>query len=216
MGLTATTVRRAIAGHRPVDPPALPGRTNHLDCGVLVPLMWRPRPTVLLTVRSVTLRDHGGEVSFPGGKREDGDPDLAATALRETREELGVEADEVFGRLSSVPLYTSDHRIFPYVAGLTEQAMTPNPDEVSEVLELELEALLSLPKVEAIPYNIDGSDQLAPVFPTAGHLIYGGTAIALYELLCAVSLELDRAPPTLTAGRYGWNDVLPAGFEVDV
>ncbi len=205
-----------MAGHLPVDPPALPGRTNHLDCGVLVPLMWCPRPTVLLTVRSVALRDHGGEVSFPGGKREAGDPDLAATAVRETREELGVEAEEVFGRLSSVPLYTSDHRIFPYVASVPDQAITPNPDEVASVLELDLEALLSQEAVEAIPYNIDGSERLAPVFPKAEHLIYGGTAIALYELLCAISATLKKAPPPLTAGRYGWHDVLPSDFEVNV
>ena len=60
---------------------------------VLVPIVTRPAgPTLLLTVRASHLRHHAGQISFPGGRIEARDADAAATALRETAEELGIAA----------------------------------------------------------------------------------------------------------------------------
>ena len=68
--------------------PALPGRTNHLEAGVLVPLVWSDQPTILAILRAADLRRHANEVAFPGGKPEPEDSDIVATALREAGNRL--------------------------------------------------------------------------------------------------------------------------------
>lgn len=65
------------------------------EAGVLVALTDQPEPEVVLTLRSQRLSTHGGEVAFPGGKRDPDDADLLATALREAHEEVGLEPGQV-------------------------------------------------------------------------------------------------------------------------
>lgn len=212
MQLTATDVRAALHGHRRRDLPALPGRTNHRGCGVLVPITTTGSPEVLLTVRAAALSHHGGEVSFPGGKPDAADLDLQQTALREAREELGLADVEVIGELSSMPLYTSDYRLHPYVGLVDIAQVRPNPAEVAEVIRLPLARLLQRTRVDAIPFEYEGKTQLSPVFAAGPHVIYGGTAHTLWELVLAVARVLDRAPPALAPGRWSWRDLLPAAF----
>ena len=87
---TPDQVAAALAEHVRKDMAALPGRHNTLRAGILVPLVWRGELECVLTERCAKLRHHGGEVSFPGGRPEPDDVDLAATAVRETHEEIGV------------------------------------------------------------------------------------------------------------------------------
>ena len=102
-----------------------------MRAGVLVPLRWRGGLSCTLTLRPGKLRRHGGEVSFPGGRREPEDVSLEATALREAREEIGLTSARVLGRLSSMPVYTSDFRLEPFVAEVPSDAVwTPDPVEV--------------------------------------------------------------------------------------
>lgn len=208
--MTPEDLARVLAGHTPVDWPALPGRTNHLRAGVLVPVRFGPRPVVVLTLRAATLRSHAGEVSFPGGKPDPGDADLVATALREAREELGLEGARVLGRLASIPLYTSDWRLVPYVAAIDDRPLRPDPAEVAEVLELDLLEVLARPALEAIPWEWEGEPRLSPVFPFAGGpVLYGGTAHAFLELLTLAAPLLGRAVPPLEAGTRTWDELLP-------
>lgn len=94
--------------------------------------------------RSRQLRDHGGQIGFPGGKVEEGDASLAETALRETQEEIGLEPARVtlLGRLSPVPT-PSRFLIVPFVGFLNTEAWVPrvDPAEVDELLYLERRAL---------------------------------------------------------------------------
>jgi 8-oxo-dGTP pyrophosphatase MutT (NUDIX family) len=209
MDATAEAIRKSLAQHELFEMGPLPGRTNHIKAGVLVPLVWEPQLCVLMTVRSPRLRIHPGDPCFPGGIAEPGDPDLLATALREAHEELGIRDPEVLGRLSSVPLYTSDHRIEPFVAALRQAEVTPCEDEVESVLKIPLADLLGQPSLDAIPWLHEGEEQLSPVFSWQGHLIYGATAHTLHELLAVVAKTTGVALPPLTAGRFSWQDAMP-------
>ena len=98
----------------------------------------------VFTERRAELRRHAGEISFPGGRRDAGDPDLCATALRESHEELGLPpaAVELVGALQPTPTFVTNYANYTFV-GLIEPgfAWVPQETEVGEVLELPLEAV---------------------------------------------------------------------------
>lgn len=210
----------ALANHTAGALRAIPGKTNHLSASVLVPLRRRTDQagaplTVILEARPMHLRLHPGEIVFPGGRPEEGDADLIETALREAVEELGppLETVQVIGELSSIPLFTSDYRIHPYVGLLTPGAapFAPAPDEVAEVLEVPIRPWLQRPHLDAIEWDDDGTQSLAPVFDVGGHRpMFGGTAYAFYELLSVLAPLYGTRCPDLRPGRYGWDEVLDA------
>ena len=207
---SASRLATALADHRPAAIPALPGRRNHLHAGVLVPIEWSPADlAVILTERASHLRLHGGEVSFPGGRPEPADDSIQTTALREAEEEIGLRGAAVLGRLSSIPLYTSDYRLEPFVAEVPPDAeLIPSPDEVAAVLRLSVRETLARPFLHGIPWEDAGETRLSPIFELGELLVYGGTAHALFELLGLVA-DLAQVPlPPFRAGRYQWSDVL--------
>jgi len=209
---TQARLAAALAAHERTVHPALPGRTNHLGAGVLVALRTTSGLEVVITERTKHLSNHPGELCFPGGRPDPQDADLLSTAIRETREEVGVAPAKVLGALSSVPLYTSDHRLHPFVGLLApgdEPAIT-SPDEVATIHLLSIEALLDRAFHDAIPFRIPGMDALMPVFQVGPGFIFGGTAAVLYELLIVSAKALDRRLPPLEAGRYDWSDVMPS------
>ncbi|MDQ7029913.1 MAG: CoA pyrophosphatase [Ardenticatenia bacterium] len=100
---------------------------------------------LLLTRRTDAVPTHKGQISFPGGRVEPTDPDLAATALRETHEELGIPPDHVqlMGRLDDVQTRVSQYVVSPFV-GLLPAAplLRPNPAEIAAVFSVPLLDLL--------------------------------------------------------------------------
>lgn len=111
---------------------------------VLVPLVMRERLTVLLTRRNDGLRDHAGQISFPGGRAEPYDADAAATALREAAEEIGLSEDRV-EVIGSLPVYAtvSAYLVTPVVALVRPGfALRMDPGEVTEVFEVPLDYLM--------------------------------------------------------------------------
>lgn len=115
------------------------GRT---DAGVLVALYAeRGRLHAVFTKRREDLRRHPGEISFPGGRYEDTDADLLATALREAEEEIGLPTADVkvLGALQPTPTIATGYAVYPFV-GVIEpgRAWTLSPREVAAVLELSL------------------------------------------------------------------------------
>lgn len=208
-GLSATTLREALARHQRLDLPALPGRRNHLRAGVLVPLVLEPTPVAILTQRTSHLPRHAGEVCFPGGRREADDPDLRATALREAREELGLERVEILGQLSAMPVYTSDFRLVPFVAAIASGPLRPAAGEVAAVLRLPLLEVLDQRAIEGIPFAWNGVEFLSPLFFPDGHPMFGATAHTFYELLAVVAPLLGRDLPPITRSALQWRDLRP-------
>ncbi len=199
----------ALARHTKLALDPLPGRKNHLSTGVLVPLRFTPEPTCIVTVRSAALRHHAGEVCFPGGRPDPADRDLCATALREAREELGIDAARVLGELSSMPLYTSDYRLHPFVAAVAEAPLRPSEREVAEVLLVPLRHELERGIADAIPWSHEDQHGLSPAFALGRHVMFGATAHTFYELLCVAAPLFGLDAPTLSPGRFQWSDLLP-------
>ena len=120
------------------------GRT---DAGVLVPLyLDEGELHGVFTRRREDLRRHPGEISFPGGRSDEGDADLRSTALREAHEEIGLPLDavDVVGALQPTPTVVTGYAVYPFV-GLIEpgRIWQVSEREVAEVLELPLRALLA-------------------------------------------------------------------------
>ena len=199
---------RALTARPLHDIPPVPGRTNHKRAPVLVPLRWDPVGVeVLLTERAATLRAHAGEVSFPGGKPESGDADAWATARREAHEEIGLHPEQVtcLGPLSHMPLGTSDYRLVPFVGAVASNAvLVPDPGEVQRLLPVRIEALLDLPHIDGIPFDLATVSGLSPIFEVSGAVVFGGTAHTLLELLQVVAAAVGRSVPPLRPGRYRW------------
>ncbi len=213
--LAPAALAAALDRHEATDLPALPGRRNHRRAGVLVPLRFGGDATLLLTERAAALRDHAGEVSFPGGKPEPADGgDLSRTALREAREELGIAGARLLGQLSSMPLFTSDYRLVPFVAQVGPAPLVPSPGEVARVLPLRLAAVFSAPALDCMAWpwqgglhhslvlRLDGAGGLAA--GGTGPVVYGATAETLLELLRVVAAAVPglALPPWRVSWRW--------------
>jgi 8-oxo-dGTP pyrophosphatase MutT (NUDIX family) len=121
------------------------GRRELKPAAVLLLVVNHPGdPTVVFTERTAHLADHAGQISFPGGRRDEGDATAERTALREAEEEVGIPADrvEILGRLPEYRTSTG-YSVTP-VVGWAEPPLTfrPDPHEVAEVFEVPLAFLL--------------------------------------------------------------------------
>lgn len=189
----------------PVWQPELPGDGGrlHLDrepthASVLVPLVERPGGLhVLLTQRTDHLRDHAGQISFPGGRAEPDDADPVITALREAEEEVGLDPAQVqvLGRLPTYLTVTS-YIVTPVVALLQPPlALRPDPFEVAEVFEVPLAFLMNPAHHRRHVFEFDGQQRQFLSMPwrsetdaSREYFIWGATAAMLrnfYRLLVA-------------------------------
>jgi 8-oxo-dGTP pyrophosphatase MutT (NUDIX family) len=165
------------------------GRT---DAAVLVPMyVQKGGLHVVFTKRREDLRRHPGEISFPGGRYDEGETDLRATALREAEEEIGLPADavEIVGALQPTPTIATGYSVYPFV-GMIEpgRAWTLSAREVAEVLELPVRSLLAgygrrrLVR-RGLPIRTD-------TYLVGDNLIWGATARILADLF-------DRIAPLI-------------------
>lgn len=163
---------------------------------VLAPLYDGPGgPTVILTRRSAHLRNHRGEVSFPGGRQDDTDADLVATALREAQEEIALDATtvEVVGRLDRLSTFTSRAEIHPFVGLLPgrPEHLVAQPSEVQRILHVPLADLLHPDAFHEERWTFpNGVDRPLFFYEIEGDTIWGATARMLTQLL-SLALGLD-------------------------
>jgi 8-oxo-dGTP pyrophosphatase MutT (NUDIX family) len=167
----------------------LPPGSPSMEAAVLVGLIDRPTGTqVLLTRRTEALRHHGGQVSFPGGRIEAVDGDAVAAALREAREEIGLERRQAtpLGYLDPLTTITG-FRVLPIVAALDAGFVaTPDPDEVAAVFEIPLAYLMAPENLERIEIDYRGRPRHVLEYRShasaPGQRIWGATASILLNL----------------------------------
>lgn len=154
------------------------------EAAVLAPLFWRAdEPWAYLTMRPMTLRKHPGQISFPGGARDPQDLTPLHTALRETKEELGLEPAgvEVLGLLGAMPTITS-YWVTPFVGVVSAEApLSPNSVEIAEVLEA---PLWRVRKEKRFIYE---AERDVYVWGDGRHVVWGATYRMLDQLMEHVS-----------------------------
>ena len=196
--LTSQALRQRFG--LPVDwRPEIPGDTGAAGrslqpASVLVPLVQRPDGLkVLLTRRTDHLRDHAGQISFPGGRAEEADADAVATALREAEEEVGLPRD-VVDVIGSLPHYTTvtNYVVTPVVA-LVQPPFVLRLDsfEVAEAFEVPLAFLMTPAHHQRHEFELQGQRRQFLSMPweaegedggTRRYFIWGATAAMLRNL----------------------------------
>ena len=139
--------------------------------------------TFSLTRRTDTLAHHKGQVSLPGGGREN-EETLAQTALRETCEEIHVCLDEscLLGALTPLYLIVSDFEISPFVGyAAARPTFEPDPVEVAEMVEMPLALLIDDTVKATERWTFRGTEMDVPFYHVKGHKIWGATAAILSE-----------------------------------
>ena len=177
-----------------LDPEAAAALDVHgrINSAVLCPLYLSDGELhAVFTRRRDDLRRHAGEISFPGGRQDDDEPDLRTTALREAEEEIGLAPDDVelVGALQPTPTIATNYAVYPFV-GLIEpgRTWTPSAAEVDAVLELPLDRLRAGTERRRlrrrwVPFRTD-------VYVVDEHLIWGATARILADLLRRIPADL--------------------------
>ena len=140
---------------------------------------------LVLTKRPNTLSAHAGQVSFPGGRREDGET-LVDTALRETQEELGVPAEAIAVLGPLTPLYIPPTRfcVYPFVGALDHRPRyRPSPVEVDRVIEVDLGHIRDPANRREEDWTLRGRPARVPFYAIDGETVWGATAMMLAELV---------------------------------
>lgn len=144
-----------------------------------------PRLPLLFTLRSPSLREHAGQIGFPGGGREPGDSDPRATALREAHEEVGIDPGnvDVIAVLPGFMTAVSNRWLTP-VVGLQRVAWTvrPDPVEVAEWFLVDLAELLTAPH-EVRRLERDGIERDVHFYRVGERVIWGVTGAILHEVM---------------------------------
>jgi 8-oxo-dGTP pyrophosphatase MutT (NUDIX family) len=142
--------------------------------------------TICLIKRTIDASAHSGQISFPGGKKENTDKDLIYTALRETEEEIGAKTDQrmVLGLLSTLYIPVSNYIVLPVVAFSHKgPVFNINKLEVEELIEVSISHLLKPDTCKMDKIKVRDSEYEVPVYRVGDHKIWGATAMIMSEFL---------------------------------
>ena len=161
-----------------------------VSASVLFPIVLRgSEPTVLLTQRTDHLRDHAGQISFPGGRTEINDTSPTCTALREAKEEIGLSPChvEIAGFLPKYRTGTG-YLVTPVVGFLTPPfELRPDPSEVAEIFEVPLSFLLNPANRQRHSREHQGEVRHFFAIPYGQYFIWGATAGIIVSLARAMA-----------------------------
>jgi 8-oxo-dGTP pyrophosphatase MutT (NUDIX family) len=177
----AAVLRRLLTEREPIRKSA----PNATPAAVLIGLFDGPQgePRVWLVRRPHGLRSHSGQVALPGGKRDPGDVDLVATALRAAEEEIGLpnSAVEVLGSADEIVTSTGYH-VTPIVGWIHEPfALRPNPSEVSRAFSAPIDAFRDRGVLRALP--LEALRRFVRSYRVEGEIVWGLTAAILGGLV---------------------------------
>ena len=184
----------AVESHVPRELPERL-RLRLMPSAVVIPLYERDGEVyVMLTERTETVSHHKGQISFPGGRRDPEDRDLAVTALREFEEEMGLPRRllRLAGRLDEQAVISND-RIAPFLGVLEWPFETAhNGNEIARVLHLRLSDFLR-PELHRLTRN-EFEGRIWPIhyFDIDGHTVWGATGRIMADLL---NIAFDYRPP---------------------
>jgi len=156
-------------------------------CGAVMAVLYikAEKLHVILIKRRDNLRHHPGQISFPGGRREENEEALVC-ALRETQEEIGIAPEElsIIGSLKPAYILASDFIVHPFVAWHPRvPTCQPELSEVAEIFEVPLNILsIDSARVYATK-TIRGTAHKVPGFLYLGDHVWGATAMLLYEII---------------------------------
>lgn len=182
-----------IRGDHDLNPASAPQRDlPFTPAAVLVPIVLRHEgPTVILTRRATHLTKHAGQISFPGGRSDDGDENAVATALRETQEEIALDPRlvEVVGSLTTYITVTR-YSVTP-VVGLVRPDFTLRPEEgeVSEIFEVPLDFLIDQSNRKQHSGFHNGVERFWYAIPFGDYYIWGATAGMIKDLSERIMLK---------------------------
>ena len=163
-----------------INPKILSDGKNKL-ASVLI-IIYGDKPEILMTKKPITLTQHGGEISFPGGKMSELDNDLLDTALRETKEETGLEISrgDVVGQLKQVITLNSGFTIVPFICILNGIGQLVPNSEVESFLHIPLLAFLDTLENDLDPKH--NSIQEMYTYTFEKNLIWGASARMLKQI----------------------------------
>jgi 8-oxo-dGTP pyrophosphatase MutT (NUDIX family) len=182
-----------LASHLDPDPRPEPAPGDRL--AAVLALLVGEEPTLLFTERAAALSRHAGEVSFPGGLQDPDDEDLEATALRETREELGIEpgAASIVGALTPIHTFVSGILVTPFVATVASlPPLTVSEAEISRVVEVPVRSLAAAEE-ERVLREEGGAPWRGWWYPLTEGTIWGATGFMVHELLEIMRKEASWA-----------------------
>lgn len=149
---------------------------------------------IVLTKRPETMPSHRGEIAFPGGKRDPGDPSLEAAALREAREEVGIEpaSVDVIAQLDSLGTVATQFTIAPFVGLLpAPPLLVPEPQEVVDAFAVPVSELLDPEAYHEERWHLFGDWRSMAFFDLPGETVWGATARILTRFLAHLTEDRD-------------------------